>query len=127
MFVNGQAMSGGSLNTALQDATFLGPARTAAHYRFYSVRDEFPGLLPVDEQTNPISGELYAVDYQTLRHKLLPNEPTELELCVIELDTGEGSLCMRMRDSALNLPDVTDITSWGGWRAYLETKDSHRD
>lgn len=123
MFVNGQAMSGGSLNSALRNARFLGPASTAPRYKFYSMRDEFPGLLPVDEHGSAIVGELYEVDYQTLQHDLLPNEPPELELCVIDLATGEGSLCMRMRDISLDIPGVVDITSCGGWRAYLEMKE----
>lgn len=127
MFVNGQAMSGGSLNSALNNATFLGTASTAPRYKFYSVRDEFPGLLPVERNGSTITGELYEADYQTLRERLLPNEPPELELCVIDLATGEGSLCMRMRDAAVNNPGVVDITSYGGWRAYLEMKANHRD
>ncbi|WP_433376014.1 allophanate hydrolase-related protein [Streptosporangium sp. CA-115845] len=54
-----------------------------------------------------------------LREHLLPNEPEELELSVIELADGSGSLSMRMRDGALTLPGVTDISTAGGWRAYL--------
>ncbi|MEU5884393.1 gamma-glutamylcyclotransferase [Spirillospora sp. NPDC047279] len=119
MFVNGQAMSGGSLNGALAGATFLGPATTAPRYRFYSVRDEFPGLHPVDEDGRAVPGELYSVSYEILREHLLPGEPPELELGVIELDDGSGTLCMRMRPESLTLPGVTDISDAGGWRAHL--------
>lgn len=119
MFVNGQAMSGGTLHQALAGATLLGPATTAARYRFYSVRDEFPGLAPVKGQGFAVPGELYEVDYATLRERLLPNEPPELELGVIELDDGSGSLAMRMRAGALDAPGVIDISERGGWRAYL--------
>lgn len=121
MFVNGQAMSGGSLNPALEGARFLGPAQTAAGYRFFSIRDEFPGLVPVPEGGEPIVGELYEVTYEILRRQLLPNEPPELELCVIELADGSGSLCMRLRPALLQAPGVADITRWGGWRAYQES------
>jgi hypothetical protein len=119
MFVNGQAMSGGTLNHALSEAEFLGPAETAPRYRFYSVRDEFPGLHPVEEGGGTVPGELYAVTYEILRERLLPGEPPELELGVIELADGTGSLSMRMRAEALTLPGVTDITDAGGWRSYL--------
>ena len=119
MFVNGQALSGGELNDALADATFLGPANTAAGYRFYSVRDEFPGLYPVGDGGFSVPGELYAVSYRTLREQLLPREPAELELTLIELADGSGSLCMRMREDALTAPGVRDISDRGGWRAYL--------
>lgn len=122
MFVNGQAMSGGSLNHALTDATLIGPATTAARYRFFSVRDEFPGLHPVTEGGHAVPGELYEVDYATMREKLLPNEPVELELTVIELEDGSGSLCMKMRAESLSLDGVTDISDRGGWRAYLAAK-----
>ncbi|WP_326821012.1 allophanate hydrolase-related protein [Streptosporangium sp. NBC_01756] len=119
MFVNGQAMSGGSLNTALSGARFVGPAETAPRYRFYSVRDEFPGLYQVTSDGHAVPGELYEVTYEILREHLLPNEPEELELSVIELADGSGSLSMRMRDESLTLPGVTDISTAGGWRAYL--------
>lgn len=121
MFVNGQAMSGGSLHPALADATFLGAVKTAPHYRFFSVRDEFPGLWPVAEGGVQISGEVYEVSYEQLRVRLLPHEPVELELTVIELSDGVGSLSMRMRDRSLELPDVLDISDHGDWRVYLES------
>lgn len=120
MFVNGQALSGGSLNHALAEAEFLGPATTAPIYRFYSVRDEFPGLYPVAEGGYGIPGELYALTYDTLRESLLPNEPPELELTVIKLEDGSGSLSMRMRDDELAGDGVVDISDRGGWRAYLK-------
>ncbi|MGW4071642.1 allophanate hydrolase-related protein [Nocardia grenadensis] len=122
MFVNGQAMSGGTLNDALTGARFLGKVGTAPKYRFYSVRDEFPGLHPVGSGGAVVPGELYEVDYDLLREKLLPREPAELELGVIELADGSGSLAMRMRESALGAPGVTDISDRGGWLAYLEDK-----
>lgn len=122
MFVNGQAMSGGTLNHALSEARLLGPARTAASYRFFSVRDEFPGLHPVTEGGAAINGEVYEVSYEVLREQLLPEEPAELELGVITLEDGSGSFSMRMRASALTAPDVVDITAHGGWHAYLATR-----
>lgn len=121
MFVNGQAMSGGSLNDALTGAEFLGAARTAAKYRFYSVRDEFPGLSPVDDNGAAVPGELYAMPYAMLRERLLPREPAELELGVIELADGSGSLSMQMRAEALRGTDVVDITDRGGWLAHLRS------
>lgn len=118
MFVNGQALSGGSLNDALTGAEFLGPASTAAGYRFYSVRDEFPGLAPVVTGGAVVPGELYRVSYAMLREQLLPREPPELELGIIELADGSGSLSMRMRDGAAEGDGVVDITGHG-WLEYL--------
>lgn len=122
MFVNGQAMSGGTLNDALHRAKFLGKVDTAPKYRFFSVRDEFPGLHPVTTGGFVVPGELYAVEYDVLREELLPREPEELELGVIELADGTGSLSMRMRENSITAPGVTDISEHGGWLTYLDTQ-----
>lgn len=116
MFVNGQAMSGGSLNDALADAQLVGRFRTAPRYRFYAMRDEFPALYPVATGGASVSGEVYEVDDAVLRDRLLPREPRELELTLIELADGTGSLCMRLRDEWLGHPDLVDITAHGDWR-----------
>jgi gamma-glutamylcyclotransferase (GGCT)/AIG2-like uncharacterized protein YtfP len=116
-------MSGGSINFALKKATFLGPVNTAPKYQFYSVRDEFPGLYHVVKDGATVPGELYELSYAQLRENLLPQEPEELELSVIELEDGSGSLSMRMRDDSLSLPGVIDITACGGWRSYLANKE----
>ncbi|MDT7633736.1 MAG: hypothetical protein QOI50_5666 [Pseudonocardiales bacterium] len=118
MFVNGQAMSGGPLNNALASARFLGPARTAARYRFFSFRDEFPGLVPVPEGGWSVPGEIYEISYAQLREELLPREPVELELSVIELEDGRGSLSMVCRNPGTDDPS-REITTPGGWRAHL--------
>ncbi|WP_024799821.1 gamma-glutamylcyclotransferase [Nocardia sp. BMG51109] len=118
MFVNGQALSGGSLNDALAGARLIGEVKTAPRYRFYTVRDEFPGLYPVASGGVSVPGEVYEVSYEVLREKLLPREPSELELTVIELDDGSGSLSMKMREESLGLPGVSDISDRGGWIAY---------
>jgi gamma-glutamylcyclotransferase (GGCT)/AIG2-like uncharacterized protein YtfP len=125
MFVNGQAMSGGSINFALQKAKFVGPARTAEMYRFHTFRDEFPGLRVAGpgEQGYAVPGEIYEVTYEILRDELLPNEPPELELTVVELEDGSGTLCMRIRDG-VNLDTASDISGRGGWREYLRSLEA---
>lgn len=119
MFLNGRAMSGGSLNDALIGAEFVGPMSTAPRYRFYSVRGEFPGLAPVSDGGAAVVGELYRVSYAMLRDRLLPREPPEPELGIIELADGSGSLSMRMRDGAEGGDGVADITGQG-WLEYVE-------
>jgi hypothetical protein len=121
MFVNGQAMSGGSLNGPLAaGGRLLGPARTADTYRFWSWRDEYPALQPVASGGWHVPGELYAVPFEVLRNELLPREPAELELGVIRLEDGTGSLSMRLRDGVEPVaPDWAPIPYGLGWRAYL--------
>ena len=121
MFVNGQAMSGGSLNGPLSGAgRLLGAVRTAGSYRFWSWRDEYPALQPVAHGGWNVPGELYAVPFEVLRNELLPREPPELELGVIRLEDGSGALSMRLRDGVSpEQPDWSPIPYGLGWRAYL--------
>lgn len=123
MFVNGQAMRGGTLHHALRDAGFVGPARTADRYRFYAFPDGFPGLRPVVEGGVRVSGELYEVTYADLRERLLPGEPPELELGAIELDEGAGALAMVVRAGRWTDDGVIDISDVGGWRAHVEARE----
>lgn len=127
MFVNGQAMSGGSLNSALEGATFLGKAVTAKRYRFYSFNDVFPGLYEDHKAGDSIVGELYKISYSQLRDKLMPSEPKELELSVIELEDGSGSLSLTVREDALESPNLINITHFKGWLAYLKDKELRND
>jgi gamma-glutamylcyclotransferase (GGCT)/AIG2-like uncharacterized protein YtfP len=118
MFVNGQAMSGGEISVGLAKAKYLGPSSTASIYDFYSFRDEFPGLKMNLNSGKSIHGELYSVTYRILIEDLLPLEPEELELGIIKLVDGSGSLAMVVRDGAEKLPNVLNITKFGGWHAY---------
>jgi hypothetical protein len=118
LFVNGQAMSGGSVHHAIADAKFLGEVATAPRYRFFSVRDEFPGLFLVEQNGVSVPGELYEIDYAMLRDRLLPEEPPELELSIVELAGGAGALGMQIRKTALGAPGIVDISDLGGWRLY---------
>jgi gamma-glutamylcyclotransferase (GGCT)/AIG2-like uncharacterized protein YtfP len=119
MFLNGTAMSGQKDHACHAGSTFLGPARTSARYRFFAVRDEFPGLLPVETGGRPIDGELYDIPEEILRDQLLPAEPRELDLGTIELIDGEAVAAMLLAPERLALSDrVVDISELGGFRAY---------
>ncbi|WNG89092.1 hypothetical protein C6A87_007880 [Mycobacterium sp. ITM-2016-00317] len=122
-FVNGQAMAGGSLNGPLQrSGTPLGAARTAARYRFFACHNEFPALVPTEGGWS-VPGELYSVSYAVLREEVLPYEPPELELSIIELDDGAGALSMVLRRGiATSDPGITEIEAGSGWRDYLLTR-----
>lgn len=124
MFVNGQAMSGGNISQGLRKAKFITEAITASTYNFYSFRDEFPGLKLNNRFGYSIPGEIYAVTYNILFHDLLPLEPEELELGVIQLSDGTGSLSMLVRNGAENSRGVIDISNLGGWRAYINSKSN---
>jgi gamma-glutamylcyclotransferase (GGCT)/AIG2-like uncharacterized protein YtfP len=67
MLVNGEAMTGGRSAPYLADGRFLGETNPAPRYRFFSMRDEYPALLPVDDVGFSIRGELYEITYGDLR------------------------------------------------------------
>ena len=116
MFLTGDGMRGGRLHQHIAGATLIGERRTLPRYRFYSVRDEFPALHQVGDGGQPVLGELYEVPMAQL-HRLLAREPPELELSIVELEPAELSFGMILRRGAGG-QDLTDITSYGGWRAY---------
>ncbi|HET9169246.1 MAG TPA: gamma-glutamylcyclotransferase [Actinospica sp.] len=122
IFLNGGAMRGGPLNHLLLDSPLVGRVRTAARYRFYSVRDRFPALDEVPAGGVSVSGELYDADWSVLRETLLPTEPAELELGVIELEDGTGCLSMIRRRTYREQPGaLRDISSAPDWNAYRHT------
>jgi Allophanate hydrolase C-terminal domain len=49
---------------------------------------------------------------------LMATEPPELELGIIELEDGEVSFAMLLRESEHARGVHRDITEHGGWRAY---------
>jgi hypothetical protein len=136
MFLTGDGMRGGRLHQHIEGATLIGERRTLPAYRFYSVRDEFPALCPAAEGGAAILGELYEVPMARL-HGLLAREPPELELSIVALagaapglpdppaatpadGAGHGGLSfgMILRQAELARGTHTDITGYGGWRAY---------
>ena len=126
MFLNGGAMRGGPLHHLLRGAPFVAAVRTAPRYRFYSVGDRFPALAEITGPRNEeagqgvsVAGELYDVPWDVLRDSLLPAEPEELELGVIELEDGSGTLSMIRRRSYGEEPGAyRDISEHADWRGY---------
>jgi hypothetical protein len=117
MFLNGDGMREGRAHYTIEGVPLIGERRTAALYRFYSVRDEFPALYPVAQGGQPVLGELYDVPMGPLS-ALLATEPPELELSIIELEGGDLSFAMVLREAEHVRGIHKDITSYGGWRAY---------
>jgi gamma-glutamylcyclotransferase (GGCT)/AIG2-like uncharacterized protein YtfP len=122
MFLNGGGMRGGSLHHLLAGAPLVAETSTAPRYLLYSVGDRYPALQPCTRDAGTggaIAGEVYDLPLDLLRDDLLPAEPSELELGVIELADGAAALGMILRRPCPALENLTDITAFGGWRAYL--------
>jgi gamma-glutamylcyclotransferase (GGCT)/AIG2-like uncharacterized protein YtfP len=119
LFLNGGGMRGGPVHHQLRGAPLLAETRTAPRYRFYAVREEFPGLWPVEGGGVAVPGELYDVPLEVLREHLLPAEPPELELSVIELQDGSSCLAFVLRAEVHRRGQgLVDISDRGGWRTH---------
>lgn len=119
LFVNGEGMRGGAVHHSIEGHPFLGAARTAPRYRFYSVRDAFPALWPVAEGGVSVEGELYDVPLTVIRDSFMPSEPPELELGVVELADGAAALVVLLRTAVhAGGAGLSDISAHGSWRAY---------
>ncbi len=118
VFLNGEAMAGGCIHPNIKDSPFLSEVTTAPLYDFYAVRDEFPGIAPARGTGRSIAGELYEIREEVLIGSLLPGEPPELELGMVELADGTPVFSMILREVHRDDPDVREISEFGGWRNY---------
>ena len=121
MFLNGGGMRGGSLHPRLRGAPLVRPARTAPRYRFYSVGGRYPAMAP--DGAHSVLGEVYDLPLEVLRDELLPAEPPELELSVVELDDGTAALGMLLRRQFEGSAELADISALGDWRAFQAGRD----
>lgn len=127
VFLNGTAMAGGADHGNIKGAPFLGPASTAPLYRFYSVGDRFPGLVPVESGGASIVGELYDLDDDVWFNSLLPSEPPELRPGTITLSDGATANAMILELDRANPDELRDITEFGGFRAYMAGRAKGRE
>lgn len=124
LFLNGGGMRGGPLHHQLRGAPLVGVVRTAPRYRYYSVGDRFPALDATNGDGVSVIGELYDVPMEVLRDSLLPAEPAELELGVIELADGASALATVLRRDLPEATELTDISDIADWRAYLASRET---
>lgn len=118
MFLNGTAMAGGADHHLVGGAPLVTATTTAPRYRFYAVDGRYPALDDVGDGGAAVQGEVYDLSWEQLREVLLPGEPPGLELGVIELADGSGSLAMILRRAYA--ADLVDISTQASWRAYRE-------
>lgn len=120
--VVGAHMSGLPLNKELtsRGARFLFAAKTTPSYRFYSLAGGppfRPGLIR-DDTGAAISLEVWALPTQNFG-AFIEGVPAPLGIGTLELNDGtqvKGFIC-----ECHGVKDAREITSYGGWRAYLES------
>jgi gamma-glutamylcyclotransferase (GGCT)/AIG2-like uncharacterized protein YtfP len=125
LFVNGTLMRGLALHDNLQGAELVEETRTAATYRLYSIaQDRHPGMFEVSEGGVSVPGEIYRVPVDVLA-AVEAAEPPGLYRGPVRLHDGrtvDGILYPR----ELAERNGVDISSHGGWRAYVAAGPARR-
>ena len=93
--------------------------RVSEEHGVSDLRGDLDQHEELDQQGVRVTGELYDVPWEVLRESLLPAEPAQLELGVIELDDGTGCLAMIRRRSYREPRGLyRDISHHADWRSY---------
>jgi allophanate hydrolase len=122
--VAGAHLSGQPLNHQLTDlgGRFLRATETAAAYKLYALPNTTPpkpGIARVDGGGAPIAVEVWALSpaaFGTFVSRIPP------PLCIGSLQLADGSRVSGFLAEPHALAGATDITSFGGWRAYLASR-----
>jgi allophanate hydrolase len=120
--VVGAHLSGMPLNGELRTAgaRLLGQAATTAHYRLYALagsKPPKPGLLRVKNGAGmPIEVEVWILP-EAAFGRLVAAVPPPLSIGTLEL--GDGRLVKGFLVEAEAVAGARDISSFGGWRAFV--------
>jgi allophanate hydrolase len=120
LFCVGAHMSGLPLNQQIValGGRCLRAVRTAPHYRLYALGNR-PGLVRANATAGTgIEGEVWALPTAAIG-TLLNQVPPPLGFGTVALTDGP---CLGFLAEAAAVADATDITGFGGWRAWLATK-----
>ena len=118
--VNGTLMRGLELNNNLLTvgATFLYEATTTPNYCLWSINDVHPAMIRVSEGGTAVALEVWAVPTAGLI-QVLQQEPPGLCIGKVNLSTGEEVL--GVLGEPILCEGQTEITAFGGWRAYTQS------
>ena len=121
--VNGTLMRGLELhgNLLAAGATFVREARTAPVYRLWSIDDRHPAMVRVSAGGAAVAVEVWSVPAGGLA-ALLVQEPPGLSIGRVRLDDGEE--VFGVLGEPARCEGQREITSYGGWRAYLAARAS---
>jgi hypothetical protein len=119
--VNGTLMRGLELNANLVEAgaTFVREARTAPVYRLWSIDDRHPAMIRVADGGTAIGLEVWSVPPEGLAGILLKEPPG---LCIGKIRLEDGSETLGVLGEPALCEGQREITSYGGWRAYVASR-----
>ena len=118
MFLNGTAMAGGADHHLVGDAPLVAATTTAPRYRFHAVDGPLPRRWRTwaTRRRGGRGRGLRAVATSSCARCCCPVSPPGLELGVIELADGIGSLAMVLRRAARRGCRPSTSPSWRSWR-----------
>ena len=119
--VNGTLMRGLELNPNMLavGATFVREDATVPAYRLYSIGDRHPGMVRVPTGGVSVAVEVWSVPPDGLASIML-KEPPGLSIGKVSLLSGTETLGVLAEP--ILCEGQREITSFGGWRAYIAAK-----
>lgn len=119
--VNGTLMRGLELNENLLrvGAKYVRDVKTDPHYRLWSINDVHPAMHRVSKEGSSVAVEIWDVPEAGLVSVLL-NEPPGLSIGKVRLE--DGTTVLGVLGETYLCEGMVEITRYGGWRAYMETK-----
>ncbi len=123
--VNGTLMRGLELNPNLLGvgATFVRETSTEPAYRLWTINDRHPAMMRVRSGGVAVIVEVWAVPPAALATILL-KEPAGLSIGKVKL--ADGAEVLGVLGEPVLCEGQTEITSFGGWRAYAAQLMSSR-
>jgi hypothetical protein len=116
--VNGTLMRGLELNPNMiaAGASFVREDATDACYRLWSIGDRHPAMMRTPGEGTRVALEIWAVPPAGLAG-ILQNEPPGLAIGKVVLQ--DGGIVLGVLGEPFLCQGQREITSWGGWRAYV--------
>jgi gamma-glutamylcyclotransferase (GGCT)/AIG2-like uncharacterized protein YtfP len=119
--VNGTLMRGLELNGHLlaAGARFVREASTVAEYRLWSIADRHPAMVRVRVGGAAVAVEVWDVPPVGLAQVLMAEPPG---LCIGKVRLSDGSETLGVLGEPVLVEGQREITSYGGWRAYVASR-----
>ena len=119
--VNGTLMRGLHLNPDLLEvgAIFVEETTTSPDYRIWTIGDRHPAMQRVPSGGVAVALEVWAVPSLGLASILLKEPPG---LCIGLVGLADGRTVLGVFGEAYLCATGTEITQFGGWRAYMASK-----
>ncbi len=117
--VNGSLMRELAHNKNLLDARaiFIRETKTSAKYRLWSIDDSYPAMMRDEAAGNKIDLEIWKLSSDGLL-EVVEKEPPGLCLGRVELEDGDW--VFGVLGETYICRDREEITSWGGWRKFID-------